>query len=284
MNKILIINKPKGLTSRDVVNIIGKKFNTKKVGHAGTLDPLATGVLVICINKATSLVDLLSGYKTYKANATLGIETDTLDIEGKILKEENIDISDKDIRNCINNFIGKYNQMVPLYSATKINGKKLYEYARKNIEVELPSKEVDIKNIKLLSIKRNNNKIEIEFICEVSKGTYIRSLIKDIASKLGTVGIMTDLVRISQGKYKIEDSYTLEDIEKDNYKLVDITDIDINKEIVDIEKEQKIRYGQIIEKTFNGDLIMYLNSNKEAIAIYKTYDKDKTKVKPYKMF
>lgn len=284
MNKLLIINKPKGLTSRDVVNIVGKKFNTKKVGHAGTLDPLATGVLVVCINKATSLVDLLSGYKIYKAKATLGIESDTLDIEGKILKEENIDISDKDIKKCISSFIGKYNQTVPLYSATKINGKKLYEYARKNINVDLPSKEIDIKDIKVLDIKKVNNKIEIEFICEVSKGTYIRSLIRDIASKLNTVGIMTDLVRVSQGKYKIEDSYTLEDLENNNYKLIDITDIDIDKETVNAEIEQKIRYGQIIDKTFKKDLIMYINSNNEALAIYKTYDKDKNKAKPYKMF
>ena len=284
MNKILIINKPKGLTSRDVVNIVGKKFNTKKVGHAGTLDPLATGALVICINKATSLVELLSGNKTYKAKALLGIETDTLDSEGKILKEEDINISDDEIKKIIYNFIGKYKQTVPLYSATKINGKKLYEYARKNIDVKLPEKEVEILSIEVLDIKRINGKIEIEFVCEVSKGTYIRSLIRDIASKLNTIGIMTDLIRLSQGKYKIEDSYTIEDLENNNYQLLDITDIDINKEIVDKEIEQRIKYGQILDKTYSGDLIMYLNSNKEALAIYKTYDKDKNKVKPYKMF
>lgn len=284
MNKILIINKPKGLTSRDVVNIVGKKFNTKKVGHAGTLDPLATGVLVICINKATSLVELLSGNKTYKAKALLGIETNTLDIEGEILKEECINISNDEIIKTVNSFKGKYKQTVPLFSATKINGKKLYEYARKGINIELPEKEIEIFSIEVLNIKKVNNKIEIEFICEVSKGTYIRSLIRDIASKLNTVGIMTDLVRLSQGKYKIEDSYTIDDLENNNYKLLEITDIDINKEIVNKEMEQKIRYGQILDKTFNGNLIMYLNSNKEAIAIYKTYEKDKNKVKPYKMF
>ncbi len=283
MDKILLVNKPKGLTSRDVVNKIVKIFNTKKVGHAGTLDPLATGVLVVCIDKATKLVELVSGNKTYQVEALLGIQTDTLDIEGKILKEEDVNIPNKKIFSVIKSFIGKYNQEIPLYSAKKINGTKLYEYARKNIKVDLPSKQVEIYSIDSVSITNINNKIKLEFICEVSKGTYIRSLINDIAKKLNTIGIMTNLKRTKQDIFDIKDSYTLEQIENNQYKLIDMDKINIEKKIVNESLELKIKNGQVLNKDFDGDMIMYVSSDNKALAIYKTYEKDKTKVKPYKM-
>ena len=148
---ILIIDKPKDYTSRDVVNIVSKKLNTKKVGHTGTLDPLATGVLVICVGKATKLVDYLtSTYKEYEAELILGIKTDTADITGNILKEEDSIKKKEEILETLNNMIGKYNQTVPIYSAVKINGKKLYEYAREGKEIELPKREVEIKTLELL--------------------------------------------------------------------------------------------------------------------------------------
>lgn len=283
MDKILLVNKPKGLTSRDVVNKIVKIFNTKKVGHAGTLDPLATGVLVVCIDKATKLVELASGNKTYQVEALFGMQTDTLDIEGKILKEEEVNIPNKKIFSVIKSFIGKYNQEIPLYSAKKINGKKLYEYARKNIKVDLPSKQVVIYSIDSISITNINNKIKLEFICEVSKGTYIRSLINDIATKLNTIGIMTNLKRTKQDIFDIKDSYTLEQIENNQYKLIDMDKISIKKKIVNESLELKIKNGQILNKDFDDDMIMYISSDNKALAIYKTYEKDKTKVKPYKM-
>ena len=139
---IIIINKPKDYTSRDIVNIVSKHFNTKKVGHTGTLDPLATGVLVICVGKATKLVDYLtSTYKEYIAEFILGVETDTLDITGNVLKEEKISKSKEEIEKVLNNMIGEYVQEVPIYSAVKINGKKLYEYAREGIDIELSKRE-----------------------------------------------------------------------------------------------------------------------------------------------
>lgn len=150
MNGILLINKEKDYTSRDVVNIVSKCLNTKKVGHTGTLDPIATGVLVICVGKATKLVDYLtSTYKEYEAEIILGISTDTYDITGNILKEENVKIEKKEIEKVLNNMIGTYLQEVPIYSAVKIDGKKLYEYARENKEIELPKREVDIKSDKM---------------------------------------------------------------------------------------------------------------------------------------
>ena len=151
MNGILIIDKPKGITSRDVVNNVIKIFNTKKVGHTGTLDPLATGVLVVCVGKATKLVsELTSTDKEYIASVTLGIKTDTLDSMGSVLFSEDAIKAKEEIINVLNSFIGSYEQEVPIYSAVKINGKKLYEYAREGIDIELPKRKVEIKEIELL--------------------------------------------------------------------------------------------------------------------------------------
>ena len=138
MNGVIIVDKPSGVTSRDVVNVICKKFNTKKVGHTGTLDPIATGVLAICIGKATKLVEVLtSNDKEYIATVKLGILTDTLDTDGKVLKKQETFVDKNELLNILNSFVGTYNQSVPIYSAVKINGKKLYEYAREGIELSL---------------------------------------------------------------------------------------------------------------------------------------------------
>ena len=152
MNGIVLINKEKNCTSRDVVNQVSKILKTKKIGHTGTLDPIATGVIVLCIGKATKLVEVITSYdKEYEAEVILGIKTDTKDITGKILKEEKAIISKENIEECLKKMIGTYNQTVPIYSAVKINGKKLYEYARKNEEIELPKRKVTIKELKLIS-------------------------------------------------------------------------------------------------------------------------------------
>jgi len=215
MNGILLVNKPKDYTSRDVVNKLTKIFNTKKIGHTGTLDPIAEGVLVITIGKCTKLCDLLtSSYKEYIATIKLGIKTDTLDITGNILEQKDFKITEDQVKEVLNSFKGKSIQEVPIYSAIKVNGKKLYEYAREGKSIELPKREIDIKSIELLEYKND----EITFKTTVSKGTYIRSLINDICIKLNTVGTMSNLVRTKQGKFNIEDSYTLEQIENNNYK------------------------------------------------------------------
>lgn len=222
MNGILIVNKSEGFTSRDVVNKLSKIFNTKKIGHTGTLDPIAKGVLVVVIGKYTKLCeDLTQTYKEYIATFKLGILTDTLDITGKILDEKDVTVTEEEIRNVIASYKCVYDQEVPIYSSVKINGRKLYEYARNGENVVLPKRKVDIKNIEVIDINKDIVKIK----CLVSKGTYIRSLIRDIGSSLNTFATMTDLIRIKQGIFDIRDSYTLEDIENGNYKLVDIEDV-----------------------------------------------------------
>ena len=277
MNGILLIDKPSGYTSRDIVNIVGKILKTKKIGHTGTLDPLASGVLVLCIGSYTKLVDIItSTSKEYIANIILGINTDTLDIEGKILNECKCIIDKDKIINTLNTFIGCYNQEVPIYSAVKIEGKKLYEYARENINIKLPSRNVEIKNIELLDIKYENDKTIIKIKTLVSKGTYIRSLSRDIGNRLGTYGCMSSLKRTMQGKFKIEDTYKIEDIK--NYKLLDINDIFDYKTIyVDNILEKKISNGVPIKNTYNEEYIIF-KSNK-LLCIYKN---DKGILKMYK--
>lgn len=284
MNGVLIVDKPKGVTSRDVVNEVIKKFSTKKVGHTGTLDPIATGVLVVCVGSATKLVDELTcNDKEYIASVELGTLTDTLDNTGKILKEEKCIRTKEEIIIALNRFKGKYMQEVPIYSAVKIKGKKLYEYARENKNVELPKREVEIKEIELIGdIEYTNDKTIFKFKCSVSKGTYIRSLIRDIASILNTVGIMTDLRRIRQGKFKIEDSVVINDISDNN--LINIIDIlDYKKVELTNNLEKKVLNGAIIDNIYNSGEVLFTSDN-EAIALYKKYDKDESKLRPYKMF
>ena len=284
MNGILIIDKPKSITSRDVVNKVVKRFNTKKVGHTGTLDPIATGVLVVCVGSATKLVDELTcNDKEYIASVELGTITDTLDNTGKILKKEKCIKTKEEIITALNSFKGKYMQEVPIYSAVKINGKKLYEYARENIDINLPKREVEVSNIELLGdIEYRNAKTYFSFRCSVSKGTYIRSLIRDIALKLNTVGIMTDLRRIRQGKFNIEDSITIDNINENS--LIDIVDVlDYKKIELTSSKEKEVLNGAIIDNIYDSDEVLFIKDS-EAIALYKKYDKDDKKLKPYKMF
>ena len=287
MNGILLINKEQNYTSRDVVNKVGKILGTKKIGHTGTLDPLATGVLVLCVGAATKLNEVLtSTYKEYEAEVTLGLLTDTLDITGNILKEESIKISKKDILVALNKMKGKYIQEVPIYSAVKVNGKKLYEYARNNESVELPKREVDIKKLKLIGdIKYHDNKTIFNIKCLVSKGTYIRSLVNDIAKYLNTIGVMSKLNRTKQGQFDIKDCYTLQDIENNNYKLVGIKEVlkDYPKVIVSKKLEKLVCNGAIVDNVWNKDKVLFVDKNDNLIALYKLYDKDNTKLKPWKM-
>ena len=186
MNGIIVINKPKDYTSRDIVNIVSKKLNTKKVGHTGTLDPLATGVLVLPIGRALKVSELLtSNTKEYIAEVILGYETDMLDITGTEIKRNIPSVTKEELLKVLKSYIGKYNQEVPLYSAVKVGGRKLYEYARSGTPVIPPSKEVEVYSLELISdLKHIKGAVEFTIKCEVSKGTYIRSLIKDINDKL----------------------------------------------------------------------------------------------------
>lgn len=285
MNGILIVNKEKGYTSRDVVNIIGKKFNTRKVGHTGTLDPAATGVLVVCLGKALKICELLtSNDKEYVAGITLGIETDTLDMDGKVLSTEIVDTPKDKIYEVVNSFKGKYMQEVPKYSAVKVNGKKLYEYAREGIDVILPKKEVNIKKIEVVSnIGYHDGFVSFKIKCTVSKGTYIRSLVRDIGHVLGVKAVMDSLERTRQGNFSIEEAYLLEDIQKDNYKLISILEAldNIPKMIVNDEETFKIKNGRVIDRFVDSDEKLIIDIHGNLLALYKNSG-DVARV--YKMF
>lgn len=284
MNGILVVNKPKGYTSRDIVNIISKKFNTKKVGHTGTLDPLAEGVLVVPIGRALKISELLAATtKEYEAEVILGYETDMLDITGKETKRNIPNTTKEEIEKVLKTFIGKSMQEVPMYSAVKIKGKKLYEYAREGIKVIPPKKEIEIYNIELVGEPQYlENIIEFKIKCSVSKGTYIRSLIRDIGYKLETFGTMKSLKRTRQGIFKLEESYRLEDIEKDNYKILKIREAlpDIKITIIDDTTLKKVQNGMILPSFFDEELSLLVDSQYHEIAIYK---KEDNMAKPYKM-
>lgn len=282
MDGVLIVNKEKGVTSRDVVNKICKILNTKKVGHTGTLDPIATGVLVVCVGKATKLVEILTSEdKEYIATVKLGVLTDTLDTDGKVLEEKDVFIKKEDLVRTLNSFVGFYDQEVPIYSAVKINGKKLYEYARSNIKVDLPKRRVEIKKIELLEFNKDHYKFKVL----VSKGTYIRSLIKDINDKLKIIGSMSDLIRTKQGDFDIKDSYTISEINDSKYNLLTVTDVlkDENCVIIDDTLFKVVKNGGLIDNVYNKSFVTFIY-NEKVVSIYKSYEKDNRKMKPYKMF
>lgn len=285
MNGILVVDKPKGYTSRDIVNLVSKKFNTKKVGHTGTLDPIATGVLVIPIGNALKVSELLtSEKKEYIARVILGYETDMLDITGTIIKKNKPNVTKQEIIEVLKQFIGKQNQQVPMYSAVKINGKKLYEYARNNVQVTPPTKTIEVYSLTLVDDPiAVDNTIEFSIKCEVSKGTYIRSLIRDIGYKLGTYGTMKELRRIKQGIFTINNAYSLEDIQKDHYKLITIKESlpNIKVTVLDDNTLKKVKNGQILDSFFEEEMSLLVNKEGKEIAIYKQIPGNK--VKPYKM-
>ena len=263
---VLYINKPKDITSFDVVNKISKLFGIKRVGHTGTLDPMATGVMLVTIGKATKIVELLTAKdKEYIASFELGYKTDTYDNTGNIIDKK--DIPDNiSMMDTLNSFKKTYLQEVPIYSAIKVNGKKLYEYARENKDVELPKKEVTIKEIELLEEKDNTYTIKTL----VSKGTYIRSLINDIGTSLNTYATMTSLERTKQGIISINDTNTLEDIENNNFnihKIEEVLDYPIIE--VDEELEKNISNGMKINDNWNIiDKVIFKSKENKLLGIY----------------
>lgn len=217
MQGIIIIDKPKGYTSHDIVNLVRKELNIKKVGHTGTLDPNATGVLPILVGEATKISKYLVEHnKTYIATISLGRKTTTGDEEGEILEEKTIPILNENaVKTILSNFQGEQMQKPPIYSAIKINGKKAYEYAREGQEVKIEPRKIEIKLIKLINYSNN----EITFKVECSKGTYIRVLCENIAEKIGTVGYMKNLRRTKVDEYEIEKSITIEELKENKTKV-----------------------------------------------------------------
>ena len=262
----ILVNKKRDMASFDVVSKISKLFGIKKAGHTGTLDPLAEGLMVILLGKATRLsLDITSKYKEYIAGVYLGYETDTYDITGKTTKVKEVP-KNIDIEKTLSTYNKTYMQEVPIYSAVKVNGKKLYEYARQNLEVSLPKKEVTIKDIKLLTEEKNM----FTFKTTVSKGCYIRSLIRDISISLNTLGTMTSLKRTKIDNLKLKDAYTIDEIEKAKFKLLEIDTlfsypkIKINKELL-----SKIKNGSKLENIYNiEDKVIFIDNKSNVKAIY----------------
>lgn len=267
MEGIINVNKPKGITSFDVVRKLRKCLKEKKIGHTGTLDPLAEGVLIVCVGKATKMVQDIEGYsKVYTAGFKLGYRTDTYDIEGQILEEKAVpEITMETFKKVTENFIGEIEQVPPMYSALKVDGQKLYELARKGIEIERKARQIQINFIEIIEFDGEKGKIR----CGVSKGTYIRSLIDDIGKELGTFAVMTSLVREEVGTYKIEDSYRLDEIED----MCQKNETSFIKSV-----EEFFNYPEII-LTGDKNLVLFKNGHTVRFTTdngrYKVYDENK---------
>ena len=270
MDGILVVNKPLGCTSHDIVYKI-KKITGEKVGHTGTLDPMAEGVLPILIGKGTLLSKYLINHdKKYIAEIQLGIKTDTADREGKVIESKDVpnEVWNKEkIEQILNTFVGEQEQTPPMYSAIKVNGKKLYEYARKGKQIEVKPRKIKIYNIKLLDFLQENKQIKIEVYC--GKGTYIRTLCEDIATKLQTVGYMKSLKRIQVGNFKIENSIELKELDNSNLKIIKDNLISIEKVFEECPKvELNNRKMQLF---LNGVKLTQNNNN----GVYKIYSQNK---------
>ncbi len=275
MDGIILINKGKGCTSHDVVNKVKHIFN-EKVGHTGTLDPDATGLLPILIGKGTKLSYYLINHdKEYEVTLKLGERTDTADSEGKVIEKQEVNVerlSEEEISKVLDSFLGKQEQIPPMYSAIKLNGKKLYEYARKNIEVDVKPREIEIYDIKLNKVDEEEKLICFTVHC--SKGTYIRSLCEDIAQSLGTIGYMKELNRTKVGIFDVKDSTSIEELE-DNKN----DEIYIKERIISIEELFVRLYGNDnIVKLNDKKLELFLNGVKLtyelAEGLYRIYDSE----------
>ena len=223
MDGIILVNKPKGYTSHDLVQKVRGLLKIQKIGHTGTLDPMAEGLMMLTVGKTTKILPYISIHdKKYHADLTLGIRTDTLDAEGTVLEEREVPLfTDQEILEVLNSFRGPSLQVPPMYSAKKVNGKKLYELARKNVEIEREPVAITIHDIKLISHEGNH----ITFDVSCSSGTYIRSLCADIAEKLNTIGIMSALKRTAIDKYTLDQSCTLEQIAAGEFTMIDTYDV-----------------------------------------------------------
>lgn len=273
MDGIIVINKEKGCTSHDVVHNVKKLFGVK-VGHTGTLDPNATGVLPILIGKGTELSQFLINHdKKYVATIQLGKRTDTADVEGEIVEEQDVKeelLTEENINNVFKGLIGLQKQVPPMYSAIKVNGKKLYEYARQGKSVEIPEREIEIYDMQLLNVDTLNKLITYQIYC--SKGTYVRTVCEKISEELNTVGYMKDLKRTMVGKFQIEDAISINEL-KENFDNEDF----LKKKVISIEDFFRECPSVILDtkqlKLFLNGVMIGSNYERE---IYRVYDENNT--------
>lgn len=242
-NGILNINKPEGWTSQDVVAKLRGRLHIRRVGHTGTLDPMATGVLPVCFGKATRIIEYYDDdFKTYEAEMKLGMVTDTLDITGTVLETKPVDVSEEDVIQAIDSFRGWITQIPPKYSALKVNGKPLYKYAREGVEVEIKSRKIYVEDIQPVEVNLRENRILFRVTC--SKGTYIRTICDDIGKKLGCGGTMTALQRTQSGCFRVEDARTLSEI-------LEMTDEELERCVIPME-ETLVHLGRIELKSMES--------------------------------
>lgn len=265
MNGIFLINKEANWTSFDICAKVKRLFNTKKVGHSGTLDPFAEGLMIVCLGQATKIIPFLENYnKTYLATIKLGEETDTLDNTGNIIdKKDVLNYSIEELKNVLNSFLGKSQQIPPMYSALKHDGVPLYSLAREGIEIERKPRNIEIFSIELIEY----NKPFLTFKCKVSKGTYIRTLAKDIAIKLSTVGHLVKLIRTNIDKFDLNMAKKVNELTiNDSISIVEM--LTLPTLIVDNEIEKKIRNGDKLSLQ-GKNMLLLINEKKEALAIYE---------------
>lgn len=242
-NGILNINKPEGWTSQDVVAKLRGRLHIRRVGHTGTLDPMATGVLPVCFGKATRIIEYYDDdFKTYEAEMKLGMVTDTLDITGTVLETKPVDVSEEDVIQAIDSFRGWITQIPPKYSALKVNGKPLYKYAREGVEVEIKSRKIYVEDIQPVEVNLRENRILFRVTC--SKGTYIRTICDDVGKKLGCGGTMTALQRTQSGCFRVEDARTLPEI-------LEMTDEELERCVIPMD-ETLVHLGRIELKSMES--------------------------------
>ncbi len=272
MNGVILVNKPIGITSHDVVVKARKALNQKRIGHTGTLDPLADGLMILTIGKATKILPYLNDhFKEYICEMKFGQRTDTLDITGTILEEKEVNkISKEELLTILNSFLGKSLQVPPMYSAKKVDGKPLYKLARENIEIERKSCQIEIKEIELLQYK--DDTVLFRVLC--STGTYVRVLTQDIAEKCGNIALMSKLTRTKIDKFSLENAYSLNQIAEGNYQIISSYDVLTNYTYIELKDLNKVYQGQKIEINSCTDDIVMITNNKEIIAAYQRNNED----------
>lgn len=270
---VIVVNKPAGWTSQDVCAKLRGRLHVKRIGHTGTLDPMATGVLPICLGRATRIIEYYDlDFKTYRTSMKLGIVTDTLDITGKVLSESSsIDVDEQSIMNCIESFIGEIEQIPPKYSAVRINGKRAYELAREGKDFEIKSRKITIKSIDNIKIDMEKSQLSFDVTC--SKGTYIRTLCDDIGKKLGCGAAMTELTRIASGCFNIDNAKSIDEI-------VEMSDDDINKFIISADVTL-VNLGEIL---VDDNMIIAIKNGNEVFDKYYKITKKTSFENIYKIY
>lgn len=273
INGIINIKKEKGYTSHDVVAKLRGIVGQRKIGHTGTLDPDATGVLPVCLGKATKLCDLLTDKdKTYETVLLLGVETDTQDISGEVLNQSEVDVTEEEVKACVMSYVGEYDQVPPMYSALKVNGKKLYELAREGKTIERKSRKVTIHQIEILEM----NLPEVRLRVSCSKGTYIRTLCHDVGQELKCFGCMKELVRTQVSRFNIEESLTLGEVQafKDSGRLLECIKPleEVFEDLVQVTLEPVMDFVALNGGTINAEQMMIREQwkNQEELAVYSS--------------